>query len=76
MKKLDLHRVRHKDVRSKVIRFVEDNWNLTNDEVEIITGHSPEMQEIVKTVLVEYSLPYTVGRRFDTNKGYIVVQMD
>jgi hypothetical protein len=60
-----------------VIRFIEDNWHRTGTEVEIITGNSPEMQDIVKSVLDEYSLPYRIGRELDfQNKGYMVVQLD
>lgn len=55
MKKLDLHRTRHVDVRRKVIRFVEDNWN-SGEEAEIITGHSQKMKELVLEILDEYKL--------------------
>lgn len=75
MQRLDLHRVRHADARNLVIRFLEDNWN-SGEEIEIITGNSPAMQDVVTAVLSEYSLDYQIGRRFDMNKGYLVVRMD
>lgn len=58
MDRLDLHGVKHQDVRSMVIRFVERYWN-TDTEVEIITGHSERMKSIVKEVLDEYKLKYS-----------------
>jgi len=61
---LDLHGVKHEDVRSKVIRFIEDNWNYSED-LEVITGHSVKMQNIVVNVLVEYKLSYFIGSMFD-----------
>ena len=48
--KLDLHGVRHHEVRNKVIRLVEDNWG-EGLNVEIITGNSDEMKSIVGNVL-------------------------
>ena len=61
MKQLDLHGIRHGDVRQKVIRFIEDLWG-ENVRVEIITGNSLEMKNIVKQVLDEYDLEYNDGR--------------
>lgn len=58
MKKLDLHGIRHYDVRSMVIRFIEEYWD-TGTEVEIVTGHSEQMKFIVKEVLDEYKLEYS-----------------
>lgn len=71
MKRLDLHRVRHEDVRRKVIHFVEDNWN-SGEEGEIVTGNSLLMKARVRDILLEYGLYCTEGRQFDFNKGYIV----
>ncbi len=62
--KLDLHGVRHDDVKSKVINFIEDNWN-SEEDLEIITGHSSKMKGIVLNVLDEYKLPYTIGDMFN-----------
>jgi len=60
MKELDLHGIKHEDVRPMLIRFVEDLWG-TNTDVEIITGNSPEMKAIVIEVLKEYKLEYNDG---------------
>ena len=64
--KLDLHGVKHHEVRNKVIRIVEDNWG-EGLGVEIITGNSDEMKSIVGNVLDEYNLDYTVGTFFNPN---------
>ena len=70
MVKLDLHFTRHHLVRNKLIRFIEDNWD-TDTEAHIITGRSATMQDIVKEVLDEYGLEYTVGDYSGLNTGYI-----
>lgn len=64
--KLDLHGVRHHEVRNKVIRIVEENWG-EGMEVEIVTGNSDEMKSIVGNVLDEYNLDYKVGTFFNPN---------
>jgi DNA-nicking Smr family endonuclease len=70
--KIDLHRLRHEDARRAVINFIEDHWN-ESSELEIITGNSNKMKELVKNILDEYKLTYQIGREFDlNNKGYIV----
>ena len=66
--KLDLHGVKHEDVRREVIRYIEDNWD-SGDMVEIITGHSEKMKGIVFKVLMEYKLNYGTL----PNKGSITV---
>jgi hypothetical protein len=55
MKKLDLHGVRHIDVRPTVIRYVEDHWN-SGEEAIIVTGHSIKMRALVIEILDEYKL--------------------
>jgi len=70
IKKIDLHYTRHGLVRSNLIRFIEDNWN-TDTQVEIITGNSPRMKEIVKKVLDEYKLEYSEGDFLGVNMGFI-----
>jgi uncharacterized protein YggU (UPF0235/DUF167 family) len=73
--KIDLHRTRHEDVNSEVIRFIERYWN-SGKELEIITGHSNRMKNLVTEVLEEYKLEWQVGRKFDVNKGYIVIKLN
>lgn len=75
MRKLDLHGIRHGMVRHKVIRFIEDSWDI-KEEIEIMTGHSKKMQEIVEEVLKEYKLDYKVGDFLRFNKTFIKIIMD
>jgi len=53
--KLDLHGLRHHQVKEAVIRKIEDLWD-SGVRLEIITGHSDKMKEIVRAVLSEYKL--------------------
>lgn len=71
IKKLDLHGVRHADAKQQVISFVEANWD-SEDEFEVITGHSTRMKEVVLTVLREYNLPYAIGNSFDAYAPKII----
>ncbi len=68
---LDLHGVSHEDARTKVIHFIEDNWN-SSELLEVITGHSIKMQNIVVLVLWEYKLSYFIGGIFNEPAPKIV----
>jgi len=68
--KLDLHGVKHVDVKPMVIRFIEDLLR-TKTVVEIITGHSPKMKAIVIEVLEEYKLEYSDGGFLGVNPAVI-----
>lgn len=74
MRKLDLHGTKHEAVRRKVIRFIEDNWDI-EEEIEIMTGNSKRMQEIVVEVLKEYKLDYKIGDFLGFNKSFIRIIM-
>lgn len=70
--KIDLHGIRHEDVKSNVIRFIEEHWD-DDSELEIITGNSSRMQGIVINILDEYKMLYQISRIFEPNNaGYIV----
>ena len=70
--RLDLHGTRHIDVKRKVIRFIEDNWDQTKG-LKIITGHSHKMVNLVETVLKEYRLDYRIGDMFGIKNGTIKI---
>jgi hypothetical protein len=72
MNKLDLHGIRHADVRNKTIRFIESNWG-SNEWIEIVTGNSYKMKDLVMDVVNEYdlTLEYPI---FDT--GYLRIFME
>ena len=74
MIKIDLHTLRHKNIRSFLIRKIEMYWD--RDEVlEIITGHSNKMKSIVIKLLDEYHLNYKIGGNIGINNGMIRVDM-
>ena len=50
MQSLDLHGTRHHQVDEKTRRFL----NFAELPCEIITGNSPDMKKIVKSVVKEY----------------------
>jgi len=52
MKKLDLHGIKHEDVD----RIVENFVLLNNPPIEIITGNSQRMQELVLDVLNRHDI--------------------
>ena len=54
MNKIDLHGEKHRDVANKVDSFIRKNIN--NMPVEIITGNSIDMQNIVRKVVISYNL--------------------
>jgi|AntRauTorckE6833_2_1112554.scaffolds.fasta_scaffold00943_15 hypothetical protein len=66
--RLDLHGVKHKSVEVIVENFVIFSERLP---VEIITGQSKIMKDIVIEVLNNYGYKYTIGDFI--NKGYITV---
>ena len=66
--------MKHEDVPRVVIRFVENNW-ASSTEIEIITGNSPKMKEIVIEVIQEYDLDFHVGF-MGLNTGRIVIDME
>lgn len=54
---VDLHGVKHENVRNEVVRFVEANWG-QDCCGDIITGLSVKMKAIVRGILDEYQLGY------------------
>jgi DNA-nicking Smr family endonuclease len=72
--RIDLHGVKHADVRQEVIRFVEKYWN-TNTRIQIVTGNSPAMKKEVINVLKEYKLDYVIGDFFGFVSNYITTKV-
>lgn len=70
--KLDLHGTKHEDVRRKVTKFIEKHWG-TQEDVEIITGHSSRMKNLVIDILDEYELIYVRGTTLDPDAPKIVI---
>jgi hypothetical protein len=66
---LDLHSMKHEDVRRCCIEFIESNWG-ADEEAHFITGYSKRMKEIVIDLLEEYQLNFQIGD--GVNNGYII----
>ncbi len=74
MDKLDLHDLHYDDVKRSLTRKIEMYWG--SDEVlEIITGHSNNMREVVIKLLEDYALDYKIGGNIGINNGMIRVEM-
>lgn len=52
--KLDLHGIKHQDVKQIVDSFVWEAMKNKSHQIEIITGVSSDMKYIVKETLSEY----------------------
>lgn len=54
MKRLDLHGIKHQDVVPTLDSFIWDCMLVHTPHIEIITGKSTVMKNIVKECLLEY----------------------
>jgi DNA-nicking Smr family endonuclease len=75
MCKLDLHGVRHGEVREELINFIEGLFRSFEGEVEVVTGHSPKMRAIVMEVLEEYGYEYHIGGWLGVKPAIITFEM-
>lgn len=73
MDKLDLHGKSHGDVAQLVDRFIWDSMRNKRGFVDIITGNSEKMKEIVIETISYYKLDYKIGDYY--NNGYIRVMI-
>lgn len=58
MNVLDLHGIKHADVPRLVDQFIWEQMNKNTKEIEIITGISQVMKDIVITNLKDYEMTY------------------
>ncbi len=72
MKTLDLHGVKHADVSRLMDQFLWEQMNKKTREVEIITGISNAMIEIVIKNLKEYDFVYNEAWN---NPGKFIVRL-
>ena len=54
MKSLDLHGVKHRDVKELVDSFIGKYLHLL--PLKIVTGNSADMQRILKSIVISYRL--------------------
>jgi hypothetical protein len=70
--KLDLHNTKHENVVGKLDSFIYLNMVTNSPQIEIITGKSPPMKDIVNKCLKEYGL---TSREGFNNSGVIFVDL-
>ena len=66
---LDLHGIYHREVDKLVHTFLNDHMN--NLPVEIITGNSERMKDIVKEIIESYKLEMQIKSHY--NLGSFIV---
>lgn len=72
MKTLDLHGVKHVDVPKLLDQFLWEQMKKNRNEVEIITGISNTMVEIVINNLKDYDFTYNEAWQ---NPGKLIVKL-
>lgn len=70
--RLDLHGVKHIDVKRELDKFFWQAMQSKIHQVEVITGHSREMKEIVFQTCAEYGLEAKEGL---INKGVLFIDI-
>ena len=72
MKTLDLHGVKHADVPKLMDQFIWEQMNKKSSEVEIITGISQAMKQVVIKNLKDYDFTYNEAWN---NPGKLIVSL-
>ena len=72
MKTLDLHGVKHADVAKLMDQFIWEQMNKKSKEVEIITGISQTMKQVVIKNLKDYDFSY---QETWNNPGKLIVKL-
>jgi DNA-nicking Smr family endonuclease len=72
MSELDLHGVKHNEVKQLLDSFLWDNMKKNKKEVRVITGFSEQMKSIVKDLTNEYSMTCFEDYK---NNGVLVIKL-
>ena len=72
MKQLDLHGIKHSEVKILLDQFLWENMKSNQREVEVITGQSEHMKKIVRDCVDEYMM--TCEEDF-LNKGKLIIKL-
>lgn len=70
--KLDLHGVKHEDVKRELDVFLWGSMQKNLGQVEVVTGHSFRMKEIVLETCKEYGFEVKEGV---LNKGHLLINI-
>ena len=72
MRTLDLHGVKHADVAKLMDQFIWEQMNKKSREIEIITGISQTMKDVVIKNLKDYEFTYNEAWN---NPGKLIVSL-
>jgi DNA-nicking Smr family endonuclease len=72
MNSLDLHGIKHIEVQKLVDNFIWENMQKKVNEVEIITGISDQMKDIVKQTVDDYKMECTID---PLNVGKLIIRI-
>lgn len=72
MKTLDLHGVKHAEVAKLMDQFIWEQMNKKSKEIEIITGLSQTMKDVVIKNLKDYEFTYNEAWN---NPGKLIVSL-
>lgn len=72
MKKIDLHGIRHNEVKRVVENFIYQHLQDGTKEIEIVTGQSLEMKQLVKEIAEDYNM---TAKDVWGNFGSMVIDM-
>lgn len=59
--KLDLHGVKHENVSNEVDRFIWEAMQRNVSQIEIVTGNSEQMKNIVRECVYDYGFKCSEG---------------
>lgn len=71
--KLDLHGKYHHDISNFVDQFIWEAMKSKEHQIEIITGNSEKMKELVIEIVKDYNFKYQIGDA--SNNGYVKVYL-
>jgi len=72
MNSLDLHGIRHSDVKVILDQFLWENMQKKIKEISVITGHSEHMKNIVKECISDYNMTY---QEEYLNPGKLIIKL-
>lgn len=70
--KLDLHGLKHQDVKRQLDVFFWEAMNKKVGQVEVVTGHSQVMKQLVMETCDEYGFQFKEGL---INKGHLIIDL-
>jgi hypothetical protein len=70
--KLDLHGIKHSDVKRELDIFFWRAMQRKLNQVEVVTGHSDQMKDLVFETCREYGFSVKEGL---INRGYLIIDI-